>query len=424
MAENINLTAMGRKGKEACKALGMASTRRKNSALEALAKNLAQRKNEILKANALDLAEAKASGLDEAMLDRLKLEGRLDGIIRDVEKLILLEDPVGKAIEQKTLENGLKLTKTRTPIGLLGVIYESRPNVTVDVSALAIKTGNCAILRGGSETLLTNQELVAAVQQSLEEADLPKEAVQFIASKERSFVDKLLKLHRFVDLIIPRGGAGLHKFCRSRSKIPVITGGIGICHLFVDKTADLKKALEVINNAKTQRPTVCNALDTALLHKEIAKEFIPEIIRRLGGSVKFRLDPKAMKLIKNAPSDIREACEPAGKKDWDTEWLSLVLGIKVVDDLTDAIGHIQAHSSGHSDGILTEDSGCKSRFVREIDSACVYVNASTRFTDGAEFGLGMEVAISTQKLHARGPMGPEELTSYKWIAEGNYHIRK
>lgn len=426
MSDMINLNRMGKMAREASLTFNKAVTAQKNNALGFLAKHLLKSKEEILKANAEDLSEAKAAGLDEAMLDRLNLNGRIEGIVKDIEKLILLEDPIGKIIETKTLENGLKLTKRRTPIGVLGVIYESRPNVTVDVAALAIKTGNCAILRGGSETLHTNLALIAVIQQALADADLPIEGIQFIKSNDRAFVNKLLKLHSFVDLIIPRGGAGLHQFCRSHSKIPVITGGIGICHLFVDKSADLKKTLDVLNNAKTQRPTVCNALDTTLVHSEIAQKFVPEIVSRLGSSVKFRLDPKAMEHIKHSSleSHLLACCEAAEKKDWDTERLSLILGIKVVADINQAILHVQKHSSGHSDGILTEDGEHAKRFIEEIDSACVYVNASTRFTDGAEFGLGMEVAISTQKLHARGPMGLEELTSYKWIVEGHYQIRK
>jgi len=425
MTTTIDLAAMGEMAKKASKETARATTEQKNNALQTLADNILKAKSEILKANEEDIFQAKASGMDEAMLDRLSLGGRLEGIVEDTRKLIDLPDPVGKTIENRTLENGLKLTKRRTPIGVLGVIYESRPNVTIDVSALTIKTGNCAILRGGSETLNSNLALVKVIHQSLEDVHLPKNAIQFINNTDRSLVTKLLHLHEYVDLIIPRGGAGLHQFCRENSKIPVITGGIGICHLFVDETADLPRTLEVIYNAKTQRPTVCNALDTVLLHESIADSFLPKIIDRLGASnVSFRLDPKAFKLLEEHSPESKALVDPAEEKDWNTEWLSLVLGIKVVGSLDEAISHIQDHSSGHSDGILTENDQNAKKFVDEIDSSSVYVNASTRFTDGSQFGLGAEVAISTQKLHARGPMGLEELTTYKWVIEGDYHTRK
>jgi glutamate-5-semialdehyde dehydrogenase len=425
MSRSINLVEMGKNGKAACKEMARASTDKRNEALDAISNNLLKYKNEILAANDKDILEAKAFGMDDAMLDRLILNGRLEGIAEDTKKLVKLPDPIGKIIETKTLENGLKLSKRRTPIGMLGVIYESRPNVTIDISALTIKTGNCVILRGGSETLNSNLALIKVIHHSLEEAKLPKNAVQFINSSDRDLVTKLLQLHEYVDLIIPRGGAGLHQYCRDHSKIPVITGGIGICHLFVDSSADIKKTIEVIHNAKTQRPTVCNALDTILVHAEIAEDIIPKIVERLIASrVKFRMDPRAMKLIQATSATHVNSCELAQEKDWDTEWLSLVLGIKIVDNLEDAISHIQEHSSGHSDGILSENRVNAKTFIDEIDSSSVYVNASTRFTDGGQFGLGAEVAISTQKLHARGPMGLEELTTYKWVVEGNYHIRK
>lgn len=426
MTVSIDLNEMGKKAKAAGKEIGRATTEQKNKALEALANNLISAKKMILEANEKDIFHAKASGMDEAMLDRLSLKGRLEGIANDTRSLVSLPDPVGKTIEKRSLENKLSLTKRRTPIGVLGVIYESRPNVTIDVAALTIKTGNCAILRGGSETLHSNLALVGVIHKSLEEVKLPKEAIQLIHSTDRTHVTELLHLHNYVDLIIPRGGAGLHQYCRENSTIPVITGGIGICHLFVDETADLSKALDVIHNAKTQRPTVCNALDTVLIHEAIAKNFLPEIIDRLGASsVRFKIDPQAMNLMKKHPPTAIENVESAEEEtDWDTEWLSLILGIKVVSSLGDAITHIQKHSSGHSDGILTGSEQNAKQFIDEIDSACVYVNASTRFTDGSQFGLGAEVAISTQKLHARGPMGLEELTTYKWVIEGNYQIRK
>jgi glutamate-5-semialdehyde dehydrogenase len=310
------------------------------------------------------------------------------------------------------------LAKSRTPFGVLGIIYESRPNVTLDISALTIKSGNCALLRGGSETFHTNRLLVEIIKNSLKASDLPTEAIQLIPTQDRSQVHELLQLHEYIDLIIPRGGAALQRFCREHSQIPVSTGGIGVCHLFVDETADLERSLPVILNAKTQRPTVCNALDTLLVHTAVASQFIPAIVTTLSKKgVIFRLDPKAWELIQE-PS-----CHLADPKDWDNEWLSLILGIKVVEDLKEAIEHIHGHSTGHSDGILTENPRNAEFFIKKIDSAAVYVNASTRFTDGGQFGMGSEVAISTQKFHARGPLGLKELTSYKWIIRGDYQVR-
>jgi glutamate-5-semialdehyde dehydrogenase len=331
----------------------------------------------------------------------------------DIHHVIELPDPVGEVIESNILPNGLELRKQRTPIGVLGIIYESRPNVTIDVSVLGIKSGNCAILRGGSETIETNKALIKIIASGLAKAGLPSNCVQLIDDPDRALVLDMLHLHDSIDMIIPRGGASLHQFCRENSRIPVITGGIGICHLYVDETVDLDRAVEVIFNAKTQRPTVCNALDTLLVNKKIAEKIIPKVIERLKG-VTFHLDSKLHQ---------GSCCVQIKEGDWDREWLSLDLGIKVVEDIAEAIKHIQAHSTGHSDGILTENLKLAEQFVKEIDSACVYVNASTRFTDGGQFGLGAEVAVSTQKLHARGPMGLKELTTYKWVGIGDYHVR-
>ena len=293
----------------------------------------------------------------------------------------------------------------------------------IDVASIAIKTGNCALLRGGSESLATNLALMHPVKMALEKAMLPATAIQMIPTADREEVYNLLRLHDCIDLIIPRGGAKLHSFCRENSTIPVITGGIGICHLFADQTCDQERSFEVIYNAKTQRPTVCNALDTLLVHQAIANNFIPRVIDRLRtAQVTFRVDESTWNILQrlNQRMDgISKACE----EDWDCEWLSLVLGIKIVQNLDEAIHHIQQHSTGHSDGILTQNKSNATRFLNVVDSAAVYVNASTRFTDGGQLGLGAEVAISTQKLHARGPMGLQELTTYKWIIQGDYHVR-
>ncbi|MFA6917072.1 MAG: glutamate-5-semialdehyde dehydrogenase [Parachlamydiales bacterium] len=423
MSKKTTLNAVAETAKKASLPLASASTKQKNDAIKALGSLLKKHSKAILEANLSDIHSAKAKGLDESMIDRLSLQGnRLEGIIHDLNHIIELPDPVGECFDRNTI-GSLQILKCRTPIGVLGVIYESRPNVTIDIAALAIKSGNCALLRGGSETLLTNTVLVKIIQEALTKAKLPKTAVQMIPGIDREQVKKMLRLHGYIDLIIPRGGAALHQFCRDNSSIPVITGGIGICHLFVDESAHLDSSLPVISNAKVQRPTVCNALDTLLVHESIAAKFIPQVIKALGQQgVSFRLDDLSWKII--ARGHTKKGCIKAGPEDWDTEWLSLVLGIKVVKNLEEAIDHIHTHSSGHSDGILTENPHNASHFIKVINSAAVYINASTRFTDGGQLGLGAEVAISTQKLHARGPMGLKELTTYKWIIKGNYTSRQ
>jgi glutamate-5-semialdehyde dehydrogenase len=411
------LLVLAENAKEASKRMRLAPVKQKNRALLAIADELEKSQETILKANAQDL---KAADLSEAMRDRLSLTGRLEGMIADVRKIAKLSDPVGEIIEKTDLENGLRLQKKRVPIGVIGVIYEARPNVTVDIASLALKTGNCAILRGGKETLCTNRALVQAIQSALVNSYLPREAVQLIKSPRRSQVKQLVKLDHLIDMIIPRGGEELHRFCKKESTIPVITGGIGICHLFVDEIVDLEKAVEVVFNAKTQRPSVCNALDTLLVHKRIAQKFLPAVALRLQAKgVSFRLDPQAWDILQMQQGSFQKARE----EDWQTEWLSLILGIKVVASLKEAIAHIQKYSTNHSDGILTNSQENAYAFAEAIDSGAVYINASTRFTDGGQFGLGAEVAVSTQKLHARGPMGLKELTTYKWIVEGNYHVR-
>ncbi|MBD3275320.1 MAG: glutamate-5-semialdehyde dehydrogenase, partial [Candidatus Marinimicrobia bacterium] len=318
---------------------------------------------------------------------------------------------------------GMDLRRVRIPIGVLGVIYEARPNVTVDISALSLKTGNAVILRGGSETLRSNQALVSVIQTALKSVALPLNAVQYIDNPDRGLVTDLLRLDEYVDMIIPRGGEGLHRLCREKSTIPVITGGIGICHMFVDETADLDRAVDIVENAKVQRPSVCNALDTLLVHESVAEQFLHAVAQRLwSDKVTLKADEQSLNILKERAGDGQ--LSPAGENDFDTEWLDLILGVRVVKDIDEAIQHIQVHSTEHSDSILTENTINAERFMNEINSAAVFVNASTRFTDGGEFGLGAEVAVSTQKLHARGPMGLEELTTYKWIGVGKGHIRE
>jgi glutamate-5-semialdehyde dehydrogenase len=329
---------------------------------------------------------------------------------------------VGEVFESGTLPNGLKTRKVRVPLGVIAVIYESRPNVTIDVASLALKSGNAVILRGGSETIHSNRILVEGIRAALVGAGIDPAAVQFIDDPSRELVSQLLKMHRYVDMLIPRGGAGLHTYCRENSTIPVITGGIGICHLFVDHSADLDKSIEVIRNAKIQRPSVCNALDTVLVHKDIASDLVPrltDVLRQDG--VSFRVEED---LIQDLGIKADEIVQTSGPDDFDTEWLSLVLGIRQVSGLDEAIAHIAAHSTGHSDGILTGDEENAKRFTHEVDSAVVYVNTSTRFTDGGQLGLGAEVAVSTQRLHARGPMALRELTTFKWVVEGDYQARE
>ncbi len=420
------LIEMGQRARQAARILARTETRQKNSVMTTLADQLLAQTDLILTANSQDVAESQQAGLSPARLDRLTLNPtRIAGIAAELRQTISLPDPVGETFDDKVLSNGLQIRKQRVPLGVIGVVYESRPNVTIDVAGLALKSGNAVILRGSSETLRTNRTLVNMIRTVLAENQLPADAVQFIDDPDRARVMDLLQLHEYVDILIPRGGAALHQFCRDHSRIPVITGGMGICHLFVDESANLAAALEVIYNAKTQRPTVCNALDTVLVHRAVAPDFLPRLVARLApAGVTFRADTAAIQYLQSRPAEILStAVQPAGEQDFDTEWLSLVLGIKIVNNLDEAIVHIEAHSTAHSDGILTQNDANARRFVAEVDSAAVYVNASTRFTDGGQFGLGAEVAISTQRLHARGPMALRELTTYKWVVIGDYHVR-
>ncbi len=420
----VDLKQVGQQAREAARFLRGLSRETKDRALNTLADRIAAKQDFLLSANAEDIALAKQSGLAPALLDRLRLNNsRLLDIAVDVRKVAGLPDPVGSIFDAQVLPNGLAVHKQRVPLGVLAVIYESRPNVTVDVASLALKSGNEVILRGGKETLHSNRALVQVIHDALEASGLPVTAVQFIDSSDRALVRELLQMNDVVDMLIPRGGAGLHQFCRENSRIPVITGGIGICHLYVDERADQDAALRIIQNAKVQRPSVCNALDTVLVHRAIAKDFVPALVSYLkNDGVQFKMDPESLQLASRAP-DSAERVAAASPEDFDTEWLSLVLGVRVVAGLEEALAHIEAHSTGHSDGILTRDEQQAECFLQQVDSAAVYVNASTRFTDGAQLGLGAEVAISTQRLHARGPMALEALTTYKWVIRGKDHIR-
>lgn len=415
------LEQMGIAAKAASYQLALLSSREKNQVLNKIADYLEAQTEDILRANAEDLSDARANGLSEAMLDRLALTpARLRGIADDVRQVCSLADPVGQVIDGGLLDSGLRIERRRVPLGVIGVIYEARPNVTVDVASLCLKTGNAAILRGGKETWRTNAATVKVIQQALQECGLPAAAVQAIESPDRALVGEMLKMDKYIDMLIPRGGAGLHKLCREQSTIPVITGGIGVCHIFVDDSAEIAPALKIIVNAKTQRPSTCNTAETLLVHRNIADTFLPALSKQIAESgVTLHADPAALPLLQNGPAKV----EPVKAEQYDDEYLSLDLNVKVVADLDEAIAHIRAHGTQHSDAILTRTLRHANRFINEVDSSAVYVNASTRFTDGGQFGLGAEVAVSTQKLHARGPMGLEALTTYKWIGFGDDTIR-
>jgi len=418
----MSLLAMGKAARDASFELAIAATARKNQALLAMADELELQQDVILAANAKDIEAGRASGLTDALLDRLLLnESRLAGIVADVRKVVTLDDPVGAEIDSRVLENGMRLSRRRVPIGVIGVIYEARPNVTIDIAALCLKTGNASILRGGRETFHSNMALVKVIQAALAKSGLPAAAVQYIESPDRALVSELLTMDQYVDMIIPRGGANLHRLCKDQSTIPVIIGGFGVSHLYVDESADLVRAIDVIDNAKVQRPSACNSLDTLLLNEKIAAKIAPALVARMNQQkVTLVAEPQAFALLQAAGAN---QLRQAGDEDFDTEWLSLTLGVKVVADVKAAIVHLQEHNACHSDAILTNDLRHAELFINGVGSAAVYVNASTRFTDGAQFGLGAEVAVSTQKLHARGPMGLTELTSYKWIGQADYLSR-
>ncbi|ECE2081235.1 glutamate-5-semialdehyde dehydrogenase [Salmonella enterica] len=413
------LEQMGIAAKAASYKLALLSSGEKNRVLEKIADELEAQMESILSANVQDVEQARANGLSEAMLDRLTLTpARLKAIADDVRQVCNLADPVGQVIDGGLLDSGLRMERRRVPLGVVGVIYEARPNVTVDVASLCLKTGNAVILRGGKETYRTNAATVRVIQKALKACGLPEAAVQAIDNPDRSLVNEMLRMDKYIDMLIPRGGAGLHKLCREQSTIPVITGGIGVCHIFVDSSADIAPALKIIVNAKTQRPSTCNTVETLLVHQDIAERFLPALSKQMAESgVTLHGDETVMQL--HGPAKL----VPLKPEKLDNEFLSLELNVVVVENMDGAIAHIREHGTQHSDAILTSDMHNAARFVNEVDSAAVYVNASTRFTDGGQFGLGAEVAVSTQKLHARGPMGLEALTTYKWIGFGDGTIR-
>ena len=400
--------------KAAAPSLAAADTQIKNRALLAMADALVANTETILQANAKDM-EAAAGNVAQVMLDRLALnESRIQGMAEGIRQVAALPDPVGRVRSEVVRPNGIVIHKVGVPMGVVAIIYESRPNVTSDAAALAIKSGNACVLRGGKEAFCSSNAIVQAMQKGLVEAGLPAELCQLVQDTTRQSAQELMTAVGYVDLLIPRGGAGLIKACTENAKVPCIQTGTGICHIYVDESADQEKALNIIENAKTSRPSVCNAAEVCLVHASIAKEFLPKLQDRIGEKVQLRLDSRAAAVISGTP---------AGELDFDTEFLDYILAVAVVDSKEMAVSHIDAHSTGHSEAIITEKAQAAAYFTRMVDSAAVYVNCSTRFTDGGEFGLGCEMGISTQKLHARGPMGLEELCCYKYVIQGDGQIR-
>ena len=389
-------------------------TEEKNRGLLAMADSLEAHAGEILKANAEDLTEAQGK-ISDVMLDRLRLtEDRIRAMAQGIRQVAALPDPVGLILDSHTRPDGLKIDKVSVPMGVIAIIYESRPNVTSDAAALTLKSGNVCVLRGGKEAIRSATAIVDALRAGLRQAGIPENAVNLVQDTSRDSATALMTADGYVDLLIPRGGAGLISACVRTATVPCIATGTGICHVYVEKTADQDMALNIIENAKTSRPSVCNAEEVLLVDRAIAPEFLPKLYARIGAKVELRLDKEAAKYIPGTP---------AGERDFDTEFLDYILAVKCVENVREAVSHIAAHSTGHSEAIVTRDSEAERYFTTNVDSAAVYVNASTRFTDGGEFGLGCEMGISTQKLHARGPMGLRELTTYKYIIHGKGQVR-
>lgn len=395
--------------------INLATTEQKNQALAAMADQLVAQMEAILAGNAIDIENAQGR-ISQVMQDRLLLTAeRIEAMADGIRALIGLPDPVGLVLEESTRADGLKISKKSIPFGLVGMIYESRPNVTSDAAGLAIKSGNAVILRGGKEAFHSAQAIVTALKAGLEEVGVSPKVIELVQDTSRASATELMTAKGKIDLLVPRGGAGLIQAVVENATVPVIETGTGICHVYVDKDADLDKALQIVVNAKTSRPSVCNAAEVLLVHEEIASQFLPRLEEALSGQVELRADEKAQALFNQST--------PAGDQDFDTEFLDYVLAVKVVSSVEEAISHIAQHSTGHSEAIVTETSQTADHFTLYVDSAAVYVNASTRFTDGGEFGLGCELGISTQKMHARGPMGLREMTTYKYIITGDGHIR-
>ncbi len=412
------ILGVGQRARAAARALARLNTTQKNAGLLAMADALSQNRSTILAASAADFADGQAKGLSGSMLDRLRLDEKrlaaMSGGIRDV---VGLDDPVGEILRAWTRPNGIGISKTRVPIGVVGIIYESRPNVTSDAAVLCTKTGNAAILRGGSEALRTNLAIAEALRAGAASAGLPIDCIQLIAHTDREAVRLLAQMDRYVDLLVPRGGTALIEAVVQHARMPVIKHYHGVCILYVDRTADPDMAVKIVLDGKCERPGVCNALETMLVHRELADTFLPRAAAALWErGVELRGDAETRRVL-------GDRVQPATETDWTTEFLELKLAVKIVDDLSEAIAHIETHGSHHSDAIVTSDPARAERFLNEVDSATVYWNASTRFTDGGEFGFGAEIGISTDKLHARGPMGLEELTTYKYVIRGDGQVR-
>ncbi len=410
------LEGIGKRAKDAARIAAHAGAK-KEASLKAAARALVSRSAEILEANGLDVAAGGEAGMSESLLDRLKLtDARIASMAEAMAQVAEAPDPVGRVLSGETRPNGLKIEKVTVPLGVVGIIFEARPNVAGDAAALCVKAGNAVILRGGKEALRSNRAIVGILRDALEESGLPADCVQLIEDTGRDAARELMGLTEYLDVLIPRGGAGLIRAVRENARVPVIETGVGNCHVYVDKAADPDMAAEIVYNAKTSRPSVCNAIETLLVHEDIAEKALPKIGAKLEEKrVELRGCPKTRAILPG----IRAAVE----EDWETEYLDQILAVKVMGSLDEALAHIDRYSSGHSECIVTEDYSAAQRFLQEVDSAAVYVNASTRFTDGGEFGMGAEIGISTQKLHARGPMGLEQLTSYKFLIRGNGQVR-
>ncbi len=407
--------------KKAASALSILTSEQKNTALLAMAKGLEENATKILAANAVDMENAKNT-LSTVMLDRLRLdEKRIFGMAQGIRDVVRLPDPIGCVLDEKTLPNGLTVTKKRVPLGVIGIIYESRPNVTSDAGALCFKSGNVCVLRGGKDAFHSSYAIVEIMREALNACGFPEDCIQIVEDTTRESAKELMTAVGYIDALIPRGGAGLIRSCVENAKVPCIQTGTGICHIYVDSAADLEMALQIIDNAKTSRPSVCNAAEVCLVHERVAQDFLPRLYARLTEKrehpVTLRLDEKSKTYVGGMYAT------NANDEDFDTEFLDYILAVKIVQNADEAIAHIRAHSTGHSDCIVSQDENTLGKFALEVDSAAVYLNASTRFTDGGEFGKGCEIGISTQKLHARGPMGLEELCSYKYIVKGNGQIR-
>ncbi len=414
----FDFETVGLRAREASRVLSGADTKKKNLALKFIAEELLAKKRDILAQNRADVKAAEAKGVKSSLVDRLYLnEKRIEGIAEGVTQVIALPDPVGTVDSGETRPNGLRVTKIRVPLGVVGMIYESRPNVTVDAAVLCLKSGNAAILRGGSDALGTNTVLTEIMRSCLLKAGLPADCVQLLSDTSREAANEMMKAHGLIDVLIPRGGAGLIRSCVENATVPVIETGVGNCHIYVDSAANLEMAVDIIDNAKTSRPGVCNACETVLLHRDIAEEILPKLKKRLDA---HNVEIRGCEITKMI---LGKCVIPATEEDWATEYLDYILAVKVVDNIYDAISHIRKYSTGHSECIVTDSLPAAEEFQKQIDAAAVYVNASTRFTDGFELGLGAEIGISTAKLHARGPMGLRELTTVKYLINGNGQVR-